>query len=257
MVDSVTYEEVGDSPFPRDFGDLPTMETHATTYNVGAWSGVSAEVAQQQYMNLYNVGLFMPTNFGISLTPYDPDSAIAQADLNLYNSYELGTLLIPDFNVVQGINPETIPIPFFDPDFVLPFLCSSIPDIPLIEANTESYAVGNLQMNHVVGHNSEEILVNLIETRNGAIGNSIKAIKNIMFDDDGTQALPNDYAMILNIYAYDRHSKSLNIFNFNFLVALKLSNLTLDVETKEAGAIIPVTFIKLNQNILSSELNTR
>lgn len=252
MADSVSYEEVGESPFKPDSTELDTIHLQPSKYSVGAWSGVSSEEAKLQFENLYNTGFFIPTNFGIKLTPYKEDGLLSDGDVSLYDSYTLGLLLLPDF-ITEQPTEKTMAIPLLDPEFsALPFLCSSIPDIPLIEAVTESVNVGAFQMNYVTGHETGEITVNMIETRNGAIANSIKAIKDCMFNSDGTQNLPSEYAMILEIYAYDRHSRSLNIMKFRYLVALKTSSVSLDVENKSAGCIIPITFTKLAPNILAN-----
>lgn len=57
--------------------------------------------------------------------------------------------------------------------------------------------VGHFQLNHVTGNASNELSISFIETKEAAIANSAKAIKEIMFNKDGTQPPPIEYLMRL------------------------------------------------------------
>lgn len=251
MSSSVSYEEVGESPFKdQDPYVMDTITAQGTKLQKGVWSGVSVEEARKQYENLYNTGIFIPTHFGVKFAPYDPDGALAEEEINLYSPYELGMLLYSDFDITP--QKQLGKIPLLDPDFTtVPFLCSSV-DVPIIEANSDSANIGHYQLNYLTGNATEEITFNMIETRNGAMANSAKAIKEIMFKKDGTQAVPKDYLIVATVYAYDRHARSLDIFEVNYLLALKTTTLALDVENR-AGSVVPLTFLKMFPNITANE----
>lgn len=252
MSDQVSYIDVPEkAPSGGNVNaTLPTITQHSTTFKRGVWSGVDAEEAIAEFENLYNTGLFLPTNFGIKLRPYDPDGELADLEIQNYSAYELGTLLIPDFNT----SPEKklIKLPLLDEEFTaLPFLCVDT-HLTGIDAITESVNAGHYQLNYITGNTTDEITVNMHETRACDIFNSVQAIKKLMFKDDGTQALPNDYLMYLTLYTYDQHSRSTKIIEQTHLVALKASSLDLSVENRSTTAIVPLTFIKMFPNLVNS-----
>lgn len=212
---------------------------------VGAWGGTTSENAQRIYQQVYGVGTLAKCLFGITLTPYKPDGALAELTTSLYNASDLNTLL----QYGKGTKDKQ-PVPLVDDNFneVLPLLCASL-DITFLEAQTESFTVGHHQLNYITGNSSESITLNLIETRNGSILNSAKAIKSLMFPQDGTQLVPAEYLMILNIFIYDRHSKSRHVFTLDYLVALQTASLSLEVEERNGVSIVPLTFLKMFPNV--------
>ena len=249
MSDTVSYIDVPDKP-PTAGDNVPSLETlqyQSSEFERGAWAGVSADKAKATFENLYNIGLFQPTNFGITLRPFDPNSKIAEAEVPLYSSYELGTLLLPDFETRP--KQDLVKLPLISEEFTaLPFLCASVP-ISLIDAISESVNAGHYQINYLTGNSSPEITLQMIETRGCDIANSALAIKDIMFNDDGTVALPNDYLMVMEIYAYDRHSRSVQVLTVKHPVMLSSGSVELNVDNRGSTGIVPLTFTQMFPNL--------
>ncbi|MCH7335193.1 hypothetical protein [Acinetobacter sp. NIPH 2699] len=189
----------------------------------GVWSGMPITDALKHYKQLYALGVLTSLHFGVDLEPFNPESKIAT-------------------HLDSGVG-----IPLFDPTYKLPWLCQSI-DLSLLDAQTDSVNVGAFQLNHITGHGSGEISIPFIETRNAAIMNSAKAIKEIMFpkgEHGGTQALPKDYLMRMTIFIYDRHSYSTRVFEVQHLVALQTGSIPLDATNRNGIGIVTLNFIKM------------
>ncbi|MFN1851727.1 hypothetical protein ACK136_19880, partial [Acinetobacter baumannii] len=167
---------------------------------------------------LYALGTLSAAHFGIEIRPYRANSKIAQAN-----------------------------IPIFDPSNKVAWLANNV-DVSLLDAQTDAVHVGHFQLNHVTGNASNELSISFIETKEAAIANSAKAIKNIMFNKDGTQPPPIEYLMRLKIYAFDKAARNQNQFAIEHLVALQAGNLPLDAANK-AHAIVTLNFIKMFPNL--------
>ena len=218
----------------------------------GMWSGMSVDQAKVEYSKLYAVGTLSTIHFGVKLKPFDLTGALARTKINLRNPYKLANEYADDFALFsreQGWDTPSNgdPIPLVDKDFMLPWLCQSI-DLSILDAQTDSVQVGAFQLNHITGNGSGEISIPFIETRNAAILNSARAIKAIMFPDGengGTQALPKDYLMEMQIYIYDKHNHRNKVFFIEHLVALQAGSIPLDATNKNGIGIVTLNFVKM------------
>ena len=202
-----------------DGGTLPPISVEGASNALqGMWSGMPISKAKAIYDGIYKLGTISNIHFGVELKPFDPNSAIAQQD-----------------------------IPIFDEQVRLPWLCQSI-DLSVLDAQTDSAQVGAFQLNFLTGNNSGEISIPFIETKNADILNSTGFIKDIMFPDGaagGTQALPIDYLMKMTIYIYDRHSYSTRVFEVQHMVALQTGSIPLDASNRGGVGIVTLNFIKM------------
>ena len=197
-------------------GTLPTISVEGSID--GMWSGMPISVAKVEYKGLYDLGTLSNIHFGVELKPFLANSELALQD-----------------------------IPIFDQGFRLPWLCQSI-DLSILDGQTDSTNVGSFQINYITGNGSGEISIPFIETRNAAILNSARTIKEIMFPDGdacGTQALPIDYLMEMTIYIYDKHSYSTRVFEIQHLVALQTASISLDATNRGGVGIVTLNFIKM------------
>lgn len=113
---------------------------------------------------------------------------------------------------------------------------------PIIQLDTDSKKAGHFTINHVTGSQSPEITLTFIETANGDVRNSLKALRKFMCKQDGTMALPSEYCFNLDVWTYGRkdgwkkptHSE-------RFIVFISQANLELAAADSEA-LLVPITF---------------
>lgn len=204
----------------------------------GPWGGLCAADALNLYKELYALGTLSSVHFGVEIKPWDENGLINSQEINLYKVENLTKI---------GWDPEAQEsgaIPLFDDKYKLPWLAHNC-DTSNLDAQFDSINVGHHQMNFLTGNASGEISVTFIETKNGAILNSAKAIKEIMFPRDGTQALPKDYLMVMTIYIYDRFNSNTRIFEQKRLVALQADSIPLDASNVNGVMMVPLTFMKM------------
>lgn len=181
----------------------------------GVWSGMSIEEAKGYYDALYAIGTLSAIHYGVELRPFDENGLIATS---------------PD-------------ITLFD-NFWLPWLATSL-DLSVLDAQNDSANVGHYQINYITGNSSGDIQIPFIETRAADILNSAKAIKSIMFNKDGTQAVPADYLMMLKAFIYDKHNRSTRVFEMDHLVALQVGSVPLEASNVNGVATVQLTFLKM------------
>lgn len=206
---------LGDDTGPKITGrSLDDFSPILNEWMAGPWSGMSPADAKRHYLELYDLGTLSTVHFGIDLQPLERDSLIARADL-----------------------------PIFRQTIKLPWLAQSI-DLSVLDLQTDSVMLGHYTQNYITGNSSGELAIPFIETRQADILNSALLIKNIMLNKDGTQALPADYLMRLNIHIFDRNSRSTKHFETEHIVALQTSGLQLDPSAGATPGIVNLTFIK-------------
>ncbi|EOI0070705.1 hypothetical protein ACMFRB_000344 [Acinetobacter baumannii] len=202
----------------NSFGNVLNPFKDRFAKNPVLWSGLTVDRAVSHYQELYALGTLSAAHFGIEIRPYRANSKIAQAN-----------------------------IPIFDPSNKVAWLANNV-DVSLLDTQTDAVHVGHFQLNHVTGNASNELSISFIETKEAAIANSAKAIKEIMFNKDGTQPPPIEYLMRLKIYAFDKAARNQNQFEIEHLVSLQAGNLPLDASNK-AHAIVTLNFIKMFPNL--------
>lgn len=112
-----------------------------------------------------------------------------QADI-----YELGQILTANFFVIfesyKSDNLASVPL-FTDKQYC--YLATES-NIPLISANFDVIQAGALQINHFTGITLQELQINMLETGDGVIANSLLAWLSKMVNDDGSINPPASYA---------------------------------------------------------------
>lgn len=202
----------------NSFGNVISPFKERFARNPVLWSGLTVDKAVSHYQELYALGTLSAAHFGIEIRPYRANSKIAQAN-----------------------------IPIFDPSNKIAWLANNV-DVSLLDAQTDSVHIGHYQLNHITGNASNELSISFIETKAAAITNSALAIKQIMFNKDGTQQPPINYLMRLKIYAFDKAVRTKHHFEIEHLVALQAGNLPLDAANK-AHSIVTLNFIKMFPNL--------
>lgn len=189
---------------------LPTITVNAT--NDGYWSGMAAKDMSSVAKQLYDLGTLFKANYIVTLEPYNSDSQIA--DLELFNLEQLTWLATS---------------------------CS----MSLINANTGQIQVGHHQINHVESYSTGDMDISFIETKNADIIKFAKAVKKIMFNNDGTQNVPYHYLMRLTISLFPRHARSDEVVSESWIVALQAGSIDLSASENTAFIDVPLTFTKM------------
>ncbi|SDB86993.1 hypothetical protein [Acinetobacter boissieri] len=208
--------------------------------NIGPWAGMAGDQAQGVFSELYGLDVLSMAHFGVTLEAFYDDAEIVSKQVDLYSSFDLKTMLS------RGYAPAKSPqnIPLIDPDFKLMWLATNI-DLSTMDAQSDSVHVGHYQLNYFTTNGTGDISITFIETRNASIINSAKAIKSVMFREDGTQALPKDYLMRLKIYIFDKHSNSTRPFEVEHIVALQAANLPLETSMANGVGMVTLNFTKM------------
>lgn len=194
--------------------------TEDATYNT-VWAGMTAAKAKNMYEQIYAVGTLSQAHFGVKLSAYFQNSEIGKLHLLQNSSY-------------------------------LPFLAQSV-EASLLSAQSDSANVGHYPLHHIGGNNLPEMQIGFLETKDAVIANNIMAIKEMMFHKDGTQGLPKDYLMRLDLFAFDRHNFELKPFKKSWIVALQDASISFESSAVNGVVVIPVTFTKMLPNLKLSE----
>lgn len=113
-----------------------------------------------------------------------------QADI-----YALGQILTANFFVIfesyKNDNLESIPLVAESKTYC--YLATES-NIPLLNANFDVIQAGAVQINHFTGINLQELQLNMLETGDGMIANSLLAWLSKMINDDGSINPPASYA---------------------------------------------------------------
>lgn len=207
---------------------------------VGVWAGMNPDQAQSVFSELYGLDVLSMAHFGVTLEAFYDDAEIVSKQIDLYSSFDLKNML------GNGHAPSKSPqkIPLIDRDFKLMWLATNV-DISTLDAQNDSVHVGHFQLNYFTANGTGDISVTFIETRNASIINSARAIKSVMFNDDGTQAVPKDYLMRLKIYTFDKHSQSTRPLEVEHIVALQAANLPLESSTANGVGMVTLNFTKM------------
>lgn len=108
--------------------------------------------------------------------------------------YQLGQILTANYYVTfesyRNDNLSSIPIVG---DKLYCYLATET-NIPLVSANFDVIQAGALQINHFTGITLQELQINMLETAEGSICNSLLAWLSKMVNDDGSINAPATYA---------------------------------------------------------------
>lgn len=109
------------------------------------------------------------------------------------NIYELGQILTANYYVIfeSYKNGNLASIPLFN-DSIYMYLATET-NIPLINANFEMVQAGTVQINNFTGINLPELQINMLETGEGVVANSLLAWLSKMINEDGSVNPPASY----------------------------------------------------------------
>lgn len=208
---------------------------------LGIYNGLTGVQAQILVKELSELDVLLKPNFKVTLAPYFANSAIANTHIKLldglHNALATGNL---------SVNDRSVPIPIFPQNSqygqYIQYLATDI-DVSFLDAQTDSQIIGAFNINHVTGNSTGDVTITFIETRNAMIANSAKAIKNIMFNKDGTQAPPKDYLMKMRVEAIDRHNH-LPVFEQEWIVSLQTGSIGFS-SSEVSTATTQLTFTKM------------
>jgi hypothetical protein len=179
----------------------------------GWWGGRSAQDALAKYKALKAHGVLKKAHY---LVEFEPFSSQLGAGLHKLPLFAVGSLA---------------------------WLASST-SLSLIDVETDSVKVGHYQHNYVTGQSTSEFEITMIETEDGDISNSLKAIKALMFFPDGTQGLPASYMFYIRISLFKPFDESSQPVARSYLVSLQSANIDLEAASSDVVEI-PITLTKM------------
>ena len=171
-------------------------------------AGRSAPNAMSLYRNLKALGHLKKCHYAIKLEPYLRDGLLA-------NNKDI--LILSD--------------PFGD-DNVLWLLVTQL-DWPLLQADTENTKIASFQSNRITGRQFSDLNLTILETGQAAVLNSLEAISATIFNKDGTQNLPAQYAIKMTAYLFDPNDFKVSLFSKEYLVALQSFQIETSASDKE------------------------
>lgn len=171
-------------------------------------SGREAPEAMALYRNLKALGHLKKCHYAIKLEPYNPNGLLAK---------NKNILILSD--------------PFND-DNVLWLLITQA-DWPLLQADTENTKIASFQSNRITGRQAGDLNLTLLETGQAAILNSLTAIESTIFNEDGTQNAPAEYAIKMTAYLFDPNDYKISLFSKEYLVALQSFQIETSASDKE------------------------
>lgn len=171
-------------------------------------AGRSAPNAMSLYRSLKALGHLKKCHYAIKLEPYLRDGLLAKND---------DILILSD--------------PFGD-DNVLWLLVTQF-DWPLLQADTENTKIASFQSNRITGRQAGDLNLTILETGQAAILNSLKAIEDTIFNKDGTQNAPAQYAIKMTAYLFDHNDYKVSLFGKEYLVSLQSYQIETSASDKE------------------------
>lgn len=172
-------------------------------------AGRSAPNAMALYRNLKALGHLKKCHYAIKLEPYLPNGLLA-------NNKDI--LILSDPN---GWG-----------DNVLWLLVTQL-DWPLLQADTENTKIASFQSNRITGRQFSDLNLTILETGQAAVLNSLEAISATIFNKDGTQNLPAQYAIKMTAYLFDPNDFKVSLFKKEYLVALQSFQIETSASDKE------------------------
>ena len=186
------------------------------------WSGLSSADLRLIWSDLNRIGTLSKAHYIVELSPYSANSPLKE--IPIFQTSKEGT---SRFNIVG----------------YLPWLAQSV-DVSIIDAQSDSINAGHFQQNYMTGNQQSEVSITFLETKNCHISRSAQAIKKIMFKPDGTQGLPAEYLMWLEVSLFRRNDREDVPFVNRCLVALQSAKL--DLAADDRGILtVPLTFTKM------------
>ena len=197
-------EDVG---FDEDFGDEGEY--------LGHWAGLSAAGIKAQYQHLKELGTLSSAQYIVRLRAFD-----------------------------TGGNLDSIGMDALDKiGWAVEWLAQSC-SVSILDAQSDSVQVGHFQQNFFTGANENDVDITFLETKGGNILNFASAMKEQMFNPDGTQGLPNDYMMWLSVSLFNRTNRDDLIWTKESIVALKVASVELAANSPDLLSV-PLTFMKM------------
>lgn len=171
-------------------------------------AGRSAPNAMALYRNLKALGHLKKCHYAIKLEPYNPNGLLANNE---------NILILSDQ---------------FSDDNVLWLLITQA-DWPLLQADTENTKIASFQSNRITGRQAGDLNLTILETGQAAILNSLTAIEGTIFNEDGTQNAPAEYAIKMTAYLFDPNDYKISLFSKEYLVALQSFQIETSASDKE------------------------
>jgi hypothetical protein len=171
-------------------------------------AGRSAPNAMALYRNLKALGHLKKCHYAIKLEPYNPNGLLANNE---------NILILSDQ---------------FSDDNVLWLLITQA-DWPLLQADTENTKIASFQSNRITGRQAGDLNLTILETGQAAILNSLTAIEGTIFNEDGTQNAPAEYAIKMTAYLFDPNDYKVSLFSKEYLVALQSFQIETSASDKE------------------------
>lgn len=172
------------------------------------------------YKKIRDEGILKNCHYCIEIEPYNPQSAMANsARIHLFKTLK------------DSFNHR--------------WLLITNADWPILQADTESQKVASYQSNRITGRQSGEFALTFLDNKQADVLNSLQAIEGFIFNDDGTQNVPADYAIKMTPYLFDAKSFKTRLYAKPILVALQAVQTATNAE--HAPLEISTTWVQLDQ----------
>ena len=202
---------------PRPVIPQQTIQTrNQASYTI---AGRTLPDAFALYRQIANEGILKNCYYCIEMEPYNPQSEMANsARIHLFktlqNSFNHRWLLITNA------------------------------DWPILQADTESQKVASYQSNRITGRQAAEFALTFLDNKQADVLNSLQAIEGFIFNQDGTQNVPNDYAIRMTPYLFDAKSFKTRIYAKPVIVALQAVQTSTNAE--HSPLEISTTWVQLD-----------
>lgn len=171
------------------------------------------------YKKIRDEGILKNCHYCIEIEPYNPQSEMANsARIHLFKTLK-------------------------DP-FNHRWLLITNADWPILQADTESQKVASYQSNRITGRQSGEFALTFLDNKQADVLNSLQAIEGFIFNDDGTQNVPADYAIKMTPYLFDAKSFKTRLYAKPILVALQAVQTATNAE--HASLEVSTTWVQLD-----------
>jgi hypothetical protein len=191
----------------------------------GFVAGRSLSEAFALYKAIHNDGLIKKCHYCVEIEPYDRHGAMANsADIQLFKK------------PTEPFNHR--------------WLLITQADWPILQADSESQKVASYQSNRITGRQAEPLNLTFLDNKLAEVLNSLKAIEGFIFNPDGTQNPPAEYAIVMTPYLFDSTNYKTRRYAKPFLVSLQ------SVQTNTSGdpdqLEISTTWLQLDAFMLRS-----
>ena len=203
-------------------GEL-TIEAEADRYkqvSQAYWGGMTSTELYLRYRSLHRMGVLQQCHYMVAFRPFDENGLLFKIR-------------------------KRVPLVDFDNRGQLMGWLASEVDLSAMSAETDSVKAGGFTHNFLNGLGGGEFSMTLLETSRADVQDSAKKIKALMVNSNGTQNLPRDYLIQVDVAQFhpERGGASKPVLVSSMVAMLTEANTSLSASGREALQV-QMTFTK-------------